>query len=94
MRLNFTREAEIVTLTRNNCQLPSLFTNFKIRHKPKTDQSFPSNPTGSLDAENLGKRMVKADRSCTAHRTEIHETFTRTVRINKGNLFLICRKKI
>ena len=31
--LNFTREAEIVTLTRNNCQLPSLFTNFKIRHK-------------------------------------------------------------
>ena len=33
LRLNFTREAEIVTLTRNNCQLPSLFTNFKIRHK-------------------------------------------------------------
>ena len=32
-RLNFTREAEIVTLTRNNCQLPSLFTTFKIRHK-------------------------------------------------------------
>ena len=32
-RLNFTREAEIVTLTRNNSQLPSLFTNFKIRHK-------------------------------------------------------------
>ena len=30
--LNFTREAEIVTLTRNNCQLPSLFANFKIRH--------------------------------------------------------------
>ena len=27
--LNFTREAEIVTLTRNNCQLLSLFTNFK-----------------------------------------------------------------
>ena len=33
LRLNFTREAEIVTLTGNNCQLPSLFTNFKIRHK-------------------------------------------------------------
>ena len=33
LRLNFTREAEIVTLTRNNCQLPSLFKNFKIRHK-------------------------------------------------------------
>ena len=32
-RLNFTREAEIVTLTRNNCQLPSLFKSFKIRHK-------------------------------------------------------------
>ena len=29
-----TREAEIVMLvTRHNCQLPSLFTNFKIRHK-------------------------------------------------------------
>ena len=24
LRLNFTRKAEIVTLTRNNCQLPSL----------------------------------------------------------------------
>ena len=33
LRLNFTREAEIVSLTRNNCQLPSLFKNFKIRHK-------------------------------------------------------------
>ena len=33
LRLNFTREAGIVTLTRNGCQLPSLFTNFKIRHK-------------------------------------------------------------
>ena len=33
LRLNFTREAEIVTLTRNNCQLPSLFTSFKMRHK-------------------------------------------------------------
>ena len=33
LRLTFTREAETVTLTRNNCQLPSLFTNFKIRHK-------------------------------------------------------------
>ena len=31
--LNFTREAEIVTLIRNICQLLSLFTNFKIRHK-------------------------------------------------------------
>ena len=30
LRLNFTREAEIVTLTRNNCQLPSLFTDLKI----------------------------------------------------------------
>ena len=27
------REAEIVTIARNNYQLPSLFTNFKIRHK-------------------------------------------------------------
>ena len=33
LRLNFTREAEIVALTRNSCQLPSLFKNFKIRHK-------------------------------------------------------------
>ena len=33
LRLKFTREAEIVMLTRNNCQLPSLFTNFKIQHK-------------------------------------------------------------
>ena len=33
LRLNFTRETEIVSLTRNNCQLPSLFKNFKIRHK-------------------------------------------------------------
>ena len=31
LRLNFTRQAESVTLSRNNCQLPSLFTNFKIR---------------------------------------------------------------
>ena len=31
--LNFTREAELVTLTRNNCQLPNLFTTFKIQHK-------------------------------------------------------------
>ena len=34
-RLNFTRKARIVTLTRKNCQHPSLFTNFKIRHKYK-----------------------------------------------------------
>ena len=33
LRVNFTREAEIVTLTRKNCQLPSLFTDFKIRYK-------------------------------------------------------------
>ena len=32
VRLNFSREVEIVTLTRNNCQLP-FFANFKIRHK-------------------------------------------------------------
>ena len=31
LRVNFTREAEIVTLTRNNCQFPDLFANFKIR---------------------------------------------------------------
>ena len=35
LRFNFTREAEIVSLTRNSCQLPSLFTNFKIRYKCK-----------------------------------------------------------
>ena len=35
LRFNFTREAEIVSLTRNSCQLPSLFTNFKIRYKFK-----------------------------------------------------------
>ena len=29
LHVNFTREAEIVTLTRNNCQLPSLFYRFK-----------------------------------------------------------------
>ena len=33
LRLNFTRVAEVATLTRNNCQLPSLFTNVKISHK-------------------------------------------------------------
>ena len=33
LSVNFTREAEIVTLTRNNCQLPSWFTDFKIRYK-------------------------------------------------------------
>ena len=33
LRVNFTREAEIVTLTRNNCQLPRLFTDFKILYK-------------------------------------------------------------
>ena len=33
LRVNFTREAKIVMLTRNNCQLPSLFTDFKIRYK-------------------------------------------------------------
>ena len=33
LRVNFTREAEIVTLTRNNCQLQSLFTDFKILYK-------------------------------------------------------------
>ena len=33
LRLNFASEAEIVTLIQNSCQLPSLFTNFKIRHK-------------------------------------------------------------
>ena len=33
LRVNFKREAEIVTLTCNNCQLPSLFTDFKIRYK-------------------------------------------------------------
>ena len=33
LRVNFTREAEIVMLTRNNCQLPSLFTDFKIQYK-------------------------------------------------------------
>ena len=29
LRVNFTRETEIVTPTRNNCQLPDLFTNSK-----------------------------------------------------------------
>ena len=33
LRVNFTREAEIVTLTRNNCQLPGLFISLKIWHK-------------------------------------------------------------
>ena len=33
LRLNFTKEAGIVTITRNNCQLLSLFTSFKIRLK-------------------------------------------------------------
>ena len=30
LRVNFTKEAETVTLTRNNCQLPSLFTDSKF----------------------------------------------------------------
>ena len=29
LRRNFTKEAEIVTLTRSNCQLPSLFYKFQ-----------------------------------------------------------------
>ena len=33
LRVNFTTETEIVMLTRKNCQLPNLFTNFKIRYK-------------------------------------------------------------
>ena len=33
LHLNLTREAKFVTRTRNNCQLPSLLTNCKIRHK-------------------------------------------------------------
>ena len=33
LSLNFTIEAEIVTLTRNNCQFSTLFTNFKMRNK-------------------------------------------------------------
>ena len=33
LRVNFIREAEIVTPTQNNCQLPSLFKKFKMRHK-------------------------------------------------------------
>ena len=34
LRVNFTREAEIVILRhQNNCQLLSLFTDFKIRYK-------------------------------------------------------------
>ena len=33
LRVSFTRKAEIVTLMRNNCQLPGLFTDFKILHK-------------------------------------------------------------
>ena len=31
--VNFIRETEIAMLTRNNCQLPSLFTDFKIQYK-------------------------------------------------------------
>ena len=31
--VNFTREAESVSLTQNNCQFQGLFTNFKIWHK-------------------------------------------------------------
>ena len=42
LRLNFTREAEIVSLTRNNCQLPSLFKSFKIRHKNEKAVFFTS----------------------------------------------------
>ena len=42
LRLNFTRETEMVSLTRNNCQLPSLFKNFKIRHKNKNILFFTS----------------------------------------------------
>ena len=40
LRVNFTREAEIVTLTRNNCQLPTLFTDFKIRYIKYKDCNF------------------------------------------------------
>ena len=42
LRLNFTTEAKIVTLTRNNCQLPCLFTIFKIRHKNAKIEIFTS----------------------------------------------------
>ena len=37
-RLSFTREVEIVMLTRNSCPPPSLFTNFKIWHKNTKDR--------------------------------------------------------
>ena len=42
LRLNFTRETEMVSLTRNNCQLPSLFKNFKTRHKNENILFFTS----------------------------------------------------
>ena len=66
---------------------------FIIALTPPPDQSSLSNPAGSLDAENLGKRKIEADRFCIAFLIEIHELFIRTVRIDKGNFFSICREK-
>ena len=40
LRVNFIRESEIVTLTPNNCQLPCLFTDFKIRYNKYKDCNF------------------------------------------------------
>ena len=60
---------------------------------PSVNQISLSNPGGSLDVENLGKRKIEADQSYTTLCTEIHESFIHTVRINKGNFFSICREK-
>ena len=60
---------------------------------PAADQSFPLNPAGLLDGENLMKRKIEADRSRTALRTEIHEPFIRTVWIDKRSFFSVSKKK-
>ena len=44
-------------------------------HPHPVDQSFLSNPVGSLDTENLGKRKIEAHWLCIAFLTEIHKLF-------------------
>ena len=58
---------------------------------PATDPSFRSNPGGSLD--NLGKGKIEAAQSCTALYTKIHKPLLCTIQINRGNFYLIIRKK-
>ena len=63
-------------------------------HHPHPDHSFPWNPAGSVDAENLEKRKTEADRSCTAMHSASKSTSYSFVGFeSKGTFFSICIKK-